>query len=548
MAVRHVFLLLMALRTVSSGIVLSFPQARFPPLDYLPDDLTMPPCGVPKPTKPFYTTFHIGNSYNVTWITPTSSNSTYRIRLIDSDGLTVEQVPGMIAEGVNSQAIKLRSPCEQCMLLVEQVMANGKAFRSCADVNVVKGSVKEDEQCSQRGSLMNATCQCESGFTGNQCQHYAHCETNDDCLNGGVCVDQPNSLIKKRCFCSYRFFGQRCDRKFNSQNDHCFAYDELVAADLPLYGMFNPRCFQRHDLSAEDRVYSRRVDNEVEVIMDFSTKSWLYLGWRPTELSTSCRLFPILEDTRGRSNEMDEVARREFVAKPVMPKNNGYTELGLKSSLHPMDCVDVIMTSVRKGRLFISDFYSRDRSTPLEDYWYDGEMSLSAAYGTQVDDRTIVMFRRELREFEPTDHPLGPNEILVVWSKGDGQMGTAFQGSDRGVEKLRLAEVVNVTFEQPTPTNELAFGVKNVAHDRLEPITNIPTTFSSSSSSFSSSSTSKQTTPTPSSPSAPTRLFTSSLPTPPRPTTTSEPEDSSASSPSATRVFVLVLAIFVLFY
>lgn len=72
-------------------------------------------------------------------------------------------------------------------------------------------------------------------------------------------------------------------------------------------------------------------------------------------------------------------------------------ELGLKSSLHPMDCVDVIMASVRNDRLFISDFYSRDRSTPLEDYWYDGEMSLSAAYGTQQDGRSIVMFRRELR-------------------------------------------------------------------------------------------------------------------------------------------------------
>ncbi|CAA91258.3 EGF-like domain-containing protein [Caenorhabditis elegans] len=469
-----VFLLLMAIiiQYAESGVLFTNPQARFPPLDYLPDDLTMPPCGVPKPTKPFYTTFNIGSSYNVSWITPAASNSTYRIRLIDSDGLTVEQLPGVITEDETSQLIKLRSPCEQCMLLIEQVMHNGKVFRSCADVNVIRANVKEMDQCNQRGSIMNSTCQCESGFTGNQCQYYAHCDTNDDCLNGGICVEQANSLIEKRCFCSYGFFGQRCDQKFNSQNDHCFAYDEPIAADLPLYGMFNPRCYQRHDLSANDRIYSRRVDNEVEVIMDFDTKNWLSIGWRPTELSTSCRLFPILEDTRGRSNEMDEIARREFVAKPVMPKNNGFTELGLKSSLHPMDCVDVIMASVRNDRLFISDFYSRDRSTPLEDYWYDGEMSLSAAYGTQQDGRSIVMFRRELREFEPTDHPLGPNEILIVWSKGDSQMGSNFQGINRGVEKLKLAEVVNVTFEQPSqPTNELAFGVKNVVHDRLEPMT-----------------------------------------------------------------------------
>lgn len=47
-------------------------------------------------------------------------------------------------------------------------------------------------------------------------------------------------------------------------------------------------------------------------------------------------------------------------------------------------------------------------------------------------------------------------------------MGSNFQGINRGVEKLKLAEVVNVTFEQPSqPTNELAFGVKNVVHGEL---------------------------------------------------------------------------------
>ncbi|UMM16653.1 hypothetical protein L5515_013572 [Caenorhabditis briggsae] len=533
-----VFLLLMAIITPSviSSVLLTYPQARFPPLDYLPDDLTMPPCGVPKPTKPFYTTFHIGESYNVSWITPASSNSTYRIRLVDSDGLTVEQLPGVITEMETFQNIKLRSPCEQCMLLIEQVMQNGKVFRSCADVNVVRASVKSDEQCSQRGSMMNSTCQCESGFTGNQCQYFAQCETNDDCLNGGMCVDQPESLIKKRCFCSYGFFGQRCDQKFNSQNDHCFAYDEPVAADLPLYGMFNPRCYQRHDLSANDRIYSRRVENEVEVILDFDTQNWLSLGWRPTELSTSCRLFPILEDTRGRISEMDQMARREFVAKPVMPKNNGFTELGLKSSLHPMDCVDVIMASVRNGRLFLSDFYSRDRSTPLEDYWYDGEMSLSAAYGTQQDGRSIVMFRRELREFEPTDHPLGPNEILIVWSKGDTQMGSSFQGTNRGVEKLKLAETVNVTFEQQQPkilaTNELAFGVKNVVHDRLEPMTVVSTP------------------PTHQPPSETSKMHQIPTPEPPprtsseSPPTSTEPENSGIQTFKFSTILALLIAIF----
>ncbi|CAI2339823.1 unnamed protein product [Caenorhabditis sp. 36 PRJEB53466] len=500
MSVRHVFLLLMALgiRTALSAVLLTFPQARFPPLDYLPDDLTLPPCGVPKPTKPFYTTFHIGDTYNITWITPSTTNSTYRIRLVDSDGLTVEQFPGIIPEGDNAQSVKLRSPCEQCMLLVEQVMSNGKVFRSCADVNVIRGIVRDDEQCSQRGSLMNSTCQCESGFTGSQCQHYAHCETSDDCLNGGVCVDQLDALIRKRCFCSYGFFGQRCDQKFNSQNDNCFAYDELVAADLPLYGMFNPRCYQRYDLSAEDPLPAACSDPRGH-------------AWK------------IERNGRGRA----ERVRR----KPVMPKNNGYTELGLRSSLHPMDCVDMITASVRKGRLFISDFYSRDRSTPLEDYWYDGEMSLSAAYGTQSAGRTVVMFRRELREFEPTDHPLGPNEILVVWAKAESAMANSFHGSNRGVEKLKLAETVNVTFEQPTPPNEIAFGVKNVVHDRLEPMTK---TTAATNERPVSPSTSAPTVPAPTAPST----FTSTS----SPITTSSENSTSSISNS----LILILLIFLI--
>lgn len=74
-----------------------------------------------------------------------------------------------------------------------------------------------------------------------------------------------------------------------------------------------------------------------------------------------------------------------------------------------MDCTDIVMASVVEGNyLHIEDMYTRDRSTPIIDDILDGEQSLTASYGIQRDGRTIVMFRRGIREIEPSDHPLGP--------------------------------------------------------------------------------------------------------------------------------------------
>ena len=62
--------------------------------------------------------------------------------------------------------------------------------------------------------------------------------------------------------------------------------------------------------------------------------------------------------------------------------------------------------------------YTRDRSTPLLDTYFEGEFSLTAAFGVERDGRTIVMFRRNIREIEPSDHPLGPGKISGIYAKG----------------------------------------------------------------------------------------------------------------------------------
>ena len=82
-----------------------------------------------------------------------------------------------------------------------------------------------------------------------------------------------------------------------------------------------------------------------------------------------------------------------------------------------MDCTDIISATVVDGRSNIQDMYTRDRSTPLRDTYFEGEFSLTAAFGVERDGRTIVMFRRNIREIEPSDHPLGPGKISGIYGK-----------------------------------------------------------------------------------------------------------------------------------
>lgn len=61
-----------------------------------------------------------------------------------------------------------------------------------------------------------------------------------------------------------------------------------------------------------------------------------------------------------------------------------------------MHCTDIVWASVvNQTKLLIRDSYSRDKSTPLMDEDFpEGKNSLTAAYGMETNERTIVMFRR----------------------------------------------------------------------------------------------------------------------------------------------------------
>ncbi|GMT16913.1 hypothetical protein PFISCL1PPCAC_8210, partial [Pristionchus fissidentatus] len=443
-------LLLLFLPLTSAHVSLTFPSARYPPLDFLDSLRTKGPCGVPVPRKQYLTNLVVNRPYNITWRMGYPHQGGYRLTLIDGHGDTVVQLTpttnasysGTMDQTEMGESVVFPRECHNCSILLQrQAIEWGKAytFHSCADVNILPQETDET-QCNGRGRIKDEKCDCDPSYGGDQCQIIVHCNSDDDCGKGGKCVEERGTLVAKTCFCPYGLFGRHCDSQFNSQPDNCFAYEELRRNDFNKYGMFNEECYMSERLNANDTVYYRHLksEDEVEVILDFATTSWAGLGWRPDGLDPSCRLFPDLEDASAQPPSPFPIEPTELESfpttslrdssaptrssqdgpLPVMPKNNGLLSSALHAPLHPMDCVDMVIGAVRNGRSRIQDLYSRDRSTPIEDHWYEGLDSLSAAYGIEVDGRTIIMFRRSRQEIEPTDHPMGGPRQHIVWAKG----------------------------------------------------------------------------------------------------------------------------------
>ena len=69
----------------------------------------------------------------------------------------------------------------------------------------------------------------------------------------------------------------------------------------------------------------------------------------------------------------------------------------------------------------ISDYYTRDRSTPLRDEKWDGEDDITAAIGWERDGETTIVFRKKLSASGPTDHSIVNENMHVIWALGQDQ-------------------------------------------------------------------------------------------------------------------------------
>ncbi|KAI6200373.1 hypothetical protein M3Y96_00726900 [Aphelenchoides besseyi] len=410
-------ILLLGIPVVRGHITLTFPQALYPPLDFLDTARTSGVCGLPQSDRSQFTTLKIDTDYNITWRLQYPHQGGYRLKIIDYMGNDVEFLApnkpvsddpatenvfdGLDDQSAEWKSVRFQSVCPNCTLVLErQALEWGKQykFRSCAQVHVVQSFPNDMLRCSNKGIWKDERCECRSGYNGEFCQYKGDCTVDEDCENDGKCLKDSITPNKYSCYCSYGYFGSKCQEKSvpSFSDDECFKH--IDAKDPPAsfkYGLFEERCFKKFDLDNNDFLYSRIVKDSLELIMDYETDSYVALGWRPANIPKTCRLFPDL--------------------------GYGSVQSALDFPLHPMDCTDIVMASVVDGRVHIEDMYTRDRSTPINDEILDGEQSLTSVYGVEQNGRTIVMFRRGIREIEPSDHPLGPGKIVVIHAKGQHQ-------------------------------------------------------------------------------------------------------------------------------
>ncbi|KAB7506882.1 hypothetical protein Anas_02118 [Armadillidium nasatum] len=97
-------------------------------------------------------------------------------------------------------------------------------------------------------------------------------------------------------------------------------------------------------------------------------------------------------------------------------KKNPYTPRG--KTLHPMDCIDVVIGMARGTYYRAFDYYTRDRSTPRIDEFWGGEDSLTAVFGWERDGETTILFRKTLKADHPTDFEIKDELMHIIWARG----------------------------------------------------------------------------------------------------------------------------------
>ena len=150
---------------------------------------------------------------------------------------------------------------------------------------------------------------------------------------------------------------------------------------------------------------------EIEFAVRSLSKSWLAVGWRPTQLTKACKSFwgkpsdnvPRLRFRRQASAGLDENTIKQFTP---------------KGEFHDMDCTDIVIGAASGERGRVVDSYTRDRSTPLPDQLYGGHSHLTAALVYEEGDTTVMVFRKPLLATEPSDHSITAGLMHVIWAEG----------------------------------------------------------------------------------------------------------------------------------
>eukprot|EP00117_Sycon_ciliatum_P032762 scpid90980/ scgid25339/ len=299
MDVRLVFLLL-CVPACLAHIRLTWPQARYPQLDFLDNIRSGLPCGVPfDPKTQIVTTVAAGSTIDVSWhlgfahrggvevnlLTPIA---TYNLTtgFVRSDDPTLLHLRVTLPAGITCAAAN-GSTCTLHIRHQALEWGTNYIFHSCADLNVTAATTsmqaacgaRNGEVCSGNGKCIDNMCQCNRLASGTTCQNVDECLNDEDCggYRRGVCQKLGfTSYPKNQCYCRAGWMGPKCTKQSTLTN-----------------ALIEETGYYQNKMKVNDNYYlywkvTQGATPEIEIAMKVRSSSWVGLGWRPNTVTASC--------------------------------------------------------------------------------------------------------------------------------------------------------------------------------------------------------------------------------------------------------------------
>lgn len=419
-------LAVVVLVSVDGHVRLTYPQARQYDFDFLTNYTTNGPCGMPENAlkTSLKTKLISGSIFDVTWHMTLSHRGNVHIQLLYGNGSVAFDLTPKILNDSNTQksistvqnytiTLPQQFSCHHCILRLVQEVTEWNHFHkpyalwSCADVEIGQFSCSQ-LNCYNNGNINHQcdnnspVCICANNrTTGQRCQYQNECQTDADCNHHGRClsINQGFNYPLKQCYCSAGFYGYKCSK--------ISSVSVVRPNDIASY------TFTKLDDNSQIWYKILRASNEIEVIHQTKTVSWVGLGWRPRELKQSCQLFPAGAAPGLLISPINSPLENQAANQPVN---------------HSMDCMDMVIGSARGNLFRLFDYYSRDRSTPRIDEFYEGRDSLTAAVGLEINGITTLRWRRNLVANERSDHTITHSIMDVIYAYGQ-HLPSAHQSS-----------------------------------------------------------------------------------------------------------------------